>query len=121
MTQQQMQELLNVPERTLRDWKKGNRAKLYQLLKTLDYNQAQQLLNMSNNNDLKKLLENEKYFTSLRDFEKTLYPTLVSGRDSSVWLKLAKDNTLSKEARARSAYIYSFLKESSTNLSVKKL
>ena len=93
MTQQQMQQLLNVPERTLRDWKKGNRAKLYQLLETLDYNQAEQLLNMSNNNDLKKLLENEKYFTSLRDFEKSLYQILVSGRDSSVWSKLAKDKS----------------------------
>ena len=64
MTQQQIQKLLNVPERTLQDWKKGNIAKLYQLLETLDYNQAEQLLNMTNNNDLKKLLENEKYFTS---------------------------------------------------------
>ena len=84
MTQQQIQKLLNVPERTLRDWKKGNRKKLYQLLETLDYNQAEQLLNMSNNNDLKKLLEKEQHFSSLRDFEKSLYQTLVSGRDSSV-------------------------------------
>ena len=119
MTQQQIQKLLNVPERTLRDWKKGNRAKLYQLLETLDYNQAEQLLNMTNNNDLKKLLENEKYFTSLRDFEKSLYQTLVSGRDSSVWLKLAKDNSLSKEARARSAYLYSFLTDRLVELSFK--
>ena len=119
MTQQQIQKLLNVPERTLRDWKKGNRAKLYQLLETLDYNQAEQLLNMTNNNDLKKLLENEKHFTSLRDFEKSLYQTLVSGRDSSVWSKLAKDNTLSKEARARSAYLYSFLTDRLVELSFK--
>jgi len=119
VTQQQIQQLLNVPERTLRDWKKGNRAKLYHLLETLDYNQAEQLLNMTNNNDLKKLLENEKYFTSLRDFEKSLYQTLVSGRDSSVWLKLAKDNTLSKEARARSAYLYSFLTNRLVELSFK--
>ena len=53
MTQQQIKELLNVSDRTLRDWKKGNRAKLYQLLESLDHNQAQQLLNMTNNNDLK--------------------------------------------------------------------
>ena len=119
MTQQQIKELLNVSDRTLRDWKKGNRAKLYQLLKTLDYNQAEQLLNMSSNNDLKKLLENEKYFTSLRDFEKSLYQILVSGRDSSVWLTLAKDNTLSKQARARSAYIYSFLTDRFIELSFK--
>ena len=119
LTQQQIHELLNVSERTLRDWKKGNRAKLYQLLETLDYNQAEQLLNMTNNNDLKKLLENEKYFTSLRDFEKSLYQTLVSGRDSSVWSKLAKDNTLSQEARARSAYLYSFLTDRLVELSFK--
>ena len=50
MTQQQMQELLNVPERTLRDWKKGDRKKLYQLLETLDYDKAEKLLNMSHNN-----------------------------------------------------------------------
>jgi len=84
----------------------------------LDYNQAEQLLNMSNN-DLKKLLENEKYFSSLRDFEKSLYQTLVSGRDSSVWAKLAKDTTLSKEARARSAYLYSFLTDRLIELSFK--
>lgn len=119
MTQKQMQELLNVPERTLRDWKKGNRAKLYQLLQSLDYSQAEQLLQMNNHNDLKKLLENEKYFTSLRDFEKSLYPILVSGRDSSVWSKLAKDNSLSKEARARSAYLYSFLTDNFIELSFK--
>ncbi|MCH9739282.1 MAG: hypothetical protein K0U38_00355 [Epsilonproteobacteria bacterium] len=117
MTQQQMQQLLNVPERTLRDWKKGNRAKLYQLLETLDYDQAEQLLNMSNNNDLKKLLENEQHFNSLRDFEKSLYQLLVSGRDSSVWLKLAKDTTLSLMARARSAYLYSFLTDKMVQLS----
>ncbi len=119
MTQQQIKELLNVSDRTLRDWKKGNRAKLYQLLESLDYNQAEQLLNMSNNNDLKKLLENDKYFSSLRDFEKSLYQTLVSGRDSSVWAKLAKDTTLSKEARARSAYLYSFLTDRLVELSFK--
>ena len=119
MTQQQMQELLNVPERTLRDWKKGNREKLYQLLETLDYDQAEQLLNMTNNNDLKKLLENEQHFDSLRDFEKSLYQLLVSGRDSSLWLKLAKDTTLSLIARARSAYLYSFLTDRLVELSFK--
>jgi hypothetical protein len=119
MTQQQIQQLLNVSERTLRDWKKGNRAKLYQLLKTLDYSQAEQLLNMSNNSDLKKLLENEKYFTSLRDFEKSRYPILVSGRDSSVWSKFAKDRSLSIEERDRSAYLYSFLTDRLVDLSFK--
>jgi len=56
MTQQQIKELLNVSDRTLRDWKKGNRA---------------------------------------------------------------KDTTLSKEARARSAYLYSFLTDRLVELSFK--
>jgi len=116
MTQQQIQKLLNVPERTLRDWKKGNRVKLYQLLETLDYDQAEQLLKMTDNNDLKKILENEQHFSSLRDFEKSLYKILVSGRDSSVWLRLAKDTKLSLMARARSAYLYSFLTDKMVQL-----
>ena len=119
MNQQQMHKLLNVPERTLRDWKKGNRDKLYKLLETLDYDTAQQLLNMSDNMDLKSLLENGQYFSSLREFEKSLYEVLVSGRDSKVWLELSKDTTLSKDARARSAYLYSFLTNKMTQLSFK--
>ena len=119
MNQQQMHTLLDVPERTLRDWKKGNRGKLYQLLETLDYESAQKLLNMNNNMDLKKLLENEQYYDSLRAFEKDLYEVLVSGRDSHVWLELSRDTSLSKEARARSAYLYSFLTNKMTQLSFK--
>lgn len=119
MNQQQMHKLLDVPERTLRDWKTGNRDKLYKLLETLDYNTAQQLLNMNNNNDLKRLLENERYYGSLRDFEKNLYEALVSGRDSKVWLELSRDTDLSKEARARAAYVYSFLTNKMTSLSFK--
>ena len=119
MNQQQMHKLLDVPERTLRDWKKGNRDKLYKLLETLDYDTAQQLLEMNDNMDLKKLLENGEYFSSLRDFEKSLYRVLVSGRDSKVWLELSKDITLSKGARARSAYLYSFLTNKMVQLSFK--
>ena len=119
MNQQEMHKLLDVPERTLRDWKKGNRDKLYKLLETLDYATAQQLLNMNDNMDLKNLLENKEHFDSLRAFEKSLYKILVSGRESKVWLKLSKDITLSKEARARSAYLYSFLTNKTTQLSFK--
>jgi len=119
MNQQQMHTLLDVPERTLRDWKKGNRGKLYQLLETLDYENAKKLLDMNNNMDLKKVLENENYYSSLRDFEKDLYEILVSGRDSRVWLELSRDTSLSKEARARSAYLYSFLTNKMTQLSFK--
>jgi len=110
--------VLGIPDRTLRDWKKGGRSKLYNLLETLDYEAAQELLNI-NNNDLRKLLENETNYTSLRSFEKDLYKVLVSGRDSKIWLKLSADNTLSKEARARAAYLYSFLTAKPIKLSFK--
>jgi len=119
MNQQQMHVLLDVPERTLRDWKNGNRGKLYQLLETLDYDSAKKLLDMNNNMDLKRVLENEQYYDSLRAFEKDLYMLLVSGRDSRVWLELSRDTSLSKEARARSAYLYSFLTNKMTQLSFK--
>ena len=109
MKQQQMQELLGIPERTLRDWKKNNRSELYKLLEAIDYNTAKKLLAQNNNADLKKLLENELYYSSERDFERDLYEVLVSGRSSDVWLKLSRDTTLSKAARARAAYLYSFL------------
>ena len=36
MTQQEISRLLDIPDRTLRDWKK-NRTRLYTLLKSLDY------------------------------------------------------------------------------------
>jgi hypothetical protein len=111
--------LLDVPERTLRDWKKGNRGKLYKLLETLDYENAKKLLDMNNNMDLKRVLENEQYYNSLRVFEKDLYALLVSGRDSRVWLELSKDTSLSKEARARAAYLYSFLTNKMTQLRFK--
>lgn len=119
MNQQQMHTLLDVPVRTLRDWKKGNRGKLYQLLETLDYETVEKLLGMSNNLDLIKLLENENNYSSLREFEKDLYEVLVSGRDSRVWQELAKDTNLSKEARARAAYLYSFLTNKMVQLAFK--
>ena len=39
MTQQQMSKLLDVSDRTLRDWK-SNRSRLYTLLENLDYNEV---------------------------------------------------------------------------------
>jgi len=117
MNQQQMHRLLGVPERTLRDWKKGKRETLYKLLESLDFETAQKLLQMHHNSDLKKLLENEVHYTALRVFEKDLYSVLVSGRDTKVWLELSRDTTLSKEARARAAYLYSFLTNKRVKLS----
>jgi hypothetical protein len=120
MNQQQMHRLLDVPERTLRDWKKGKRDKLYRLLESLDFEAARKLLEANNDQDLKKLLENELYYTSLREFEKDLYGVLVSGRDVKVWRKLSGDTTLSREARARAAYLYSFLTNKMVKLSFQK-
>lgn len=39
MTQQQISKLLDVPDRTLRDWKK-NRHRLYNLLESLEYDEV---------------------------------------------------------------------------------
>ena len=119
MNQQQVYRLLGVSDRTLRDWKKGKRNKLYMLLESLDYETAQKLLKMNNNMDLKRLLENEQYYSSLRDFEKDLYEVLVSGRDTKAWKDLSKDTSLSQEARARAAYLYSFLTNKMTKLTFK--
>lgn len=41
MTQQQMSRLFDVPDRTLRDWKKG-RKKLYAFLESLDYDEVKE-------------------------------------------------------------------------------
>lgn len=119
MTQKEMKELLGVSERTLRDWKKGKRGKLYKLLETLGADDARELLAAHNDDDLRKLLENEKYFTSSLDFERRLYPVLTSQRDASVWKKLARDTTLSLQARSRAAYLYSFLTDKPLKLGFK--
>ena len=44
MTQQQISKLLDVPDRTLRDWKKS-RQRLYSLLESLDYDEAKEKIN----------------------------------------------------------------------------
>ncbi len=119
MTQQQMHTLLDVPQRTLRDWKSGNREKLYALLETLDYDAVQTLLSMNSKETLVHLLENERYFSDYREFERTLYPLLVSNRDTKVWLSFSKDTSLSKVARSRSAYLYSFLTNKVVKLNFK--
>ena len=51
MTQQQISKLLDVPDRTLRDWKK-NRHRLYSLLESLGYNEAKQKINVVDTNDI---------------------------------------------------------------------
>lgn len=44
MTQQQISRLLDVPDRTLRDWKK-NRQRLYNLLESLEYGEVKEKIN----------------------------------------------------------------------------
>lgn len=51
MTQQQISKLLDVPDRTLRDWKK-NRQRLYTLLELLEYEEAKEKINAVDVNDV---------------------------------------------------------------------
>lgn len=51
MTQQQISKLLDVPDRTLRDWKK-NRQRLYTLLESLDYDEAKKKINAVDTDDV---------------------------------------------------------------------
>ena len=51
MTQQQISLLLDIPDRTLRDWK-NNRNKLYSLLESLDYADAKEKINGIDINDI---------------------------------------------------------------------
>ena len=51
MTQQQMSQLLDLPDRTLRDWKKG-RGRLYTLLETLSYDEVKNNIKVSDINDI---------------------------------------------------------------------
>jgi len=116
MTQTQMAKLLDVSDRTLRSWKK-NRNKLYTLLERLDADQSQELLLQKDNNHILKLLENQDYFQEYRAFESALFKVLVSKFDVNVLKKFAKETSLSKEARARAAYLYTFLTKISVKLS----
>ena len=118
MTQMQMNKLFNVDTRTLRNWKNGNRKELYNLLEALDLESAKKLLVQSDKSTYVKLLENENYYNSLLDFERELYPLLVN-RDVNVLKKYANDTSISKEARLRSAYLYSYLSKKPLNLRFK--
>jgi len=71
----------------------------------------------TNEKHLIALLENQKYFTSYRDFEAELFTYLTSGSSTEVLKKMAKNKNLSEEARARSAYLYTFLTNKPLKLS----
>jgi len=51
MTQQQISKLLDVPDRTLRDWKKS-RKRLYALLESLEYIDAKERINATDLDDV---------------------------------------------------------------------
>ncbi len=119
MTQQQINDLLGVSTRTLRHWKSNNRQDLYNLLEKLDYESAKSLLANNSHEDLKNILENEKYFTNQREFERKLYPLLTSGLDVTLLLKLSKDRILTFAARARAGYLYTFLTKKVAQLTFK--
>ena len=51
MTQQQISKLLDVPDRTLRDWKKS-RQRLYSLLESLEYEEAKEKINAVDADDV---------------------------------------------------------------------
>lgn len=51
MTQQQMSKLLDIPERTLRDWKSG-RSRLYTLLQSIEYQDAKDKINVVDIDDI---------------------------------------------------------------------
>ncbi|WP_368030597.1 hypothetical protein [Arcobacter sp. s6] len=63
MTQQQISKLLDVPDRTLRDWKK-NRQRLYNLLESLEYDEAKEKINAVDVNDI-IVFEPDKYSYNL--------------------------------------------------------
>ena len=62
MTQQEISRLLDIPDRTLRDWKKS-RSRLYSLLESLDYSQTKEKQSF---HDLKDtvVFNPEKYTTN---------------------------------------------------------
>jgi hypothetical protein len=81
---------------------------LKNLLDNLCPDRAKYLMKKANKQTFLRFLENEKHFDNLRDFERELYPLLLD-RDTKIWKKLANDETLSKQARMRSAYLYTYL------------
>jgi len=119
MTQQQIHELLGISTRTLRHWKSTNRKELYTLLEKLDYQSVQGLINNNSYEEIIHILENEDYYNDQREFERKLYDILTSKIDVNILLKLSKDRTLSLKARARAAYLYSFLTKKVAQLNFK--
>ena len=62
MTQQEISRLLDIPDRTLRDWKKS-RSRLYSLLESLDYDETKEKQSFQDINDI-VIFNPEKYTTN---------------------------------------------------------
>lgn len=89
MTQQQISKLLDVPDRTLRDWKKS-RQRLYSLLESLDYNEAKEKINAVDIDDVvifdpKKYSRNLFWQTNERSEQKvySIISNYLSGMDEN--------------------------------------
>lgn len=108
MKQIEMSNLFGISIKNLQDLKNNNN-KLYLFLKAIDYNETKYVLENLNNEDVFKLINNENYFDNYRVFEEALFNYLVSKKDVNILKKFAKNNSLSKTARTRSAYLYTFL------------
>ncbi|WP_434579784.1 hypothetical protein MLC52_07020 [Sulfurimonas sp. NW15] len=63
MTQQQISRLIDVPDRTLRDWKK-NRHRLYNLLESLEYDEVKQKIGAVDTDDV-VVFDPKAYSTNL--------------------------------------------------------
>jgi len=61
MTQQEISRLLDIPDRTLRDWKK-NRTRLYTLLESLDYDETKKKQSFHDTSDT--VIFNPKKYTT---------------------------------------------------------
>lgn len=104
MNNKQIKEIFNIDKKEVKKFNKN----LYQLLENLDIEVAKELTLKRTKEQYIKVLENDKYYTSQLDFEKELYPMLLS-RNYFLWKRYTEDKSLSKEARQRSAYLYTYL------------
>ena len=97
------------------------RLQMYNEMLTLENQELREELKSfkepQNEEHIKMLLENQNTFTSYRDFEEELFKHLTSRGSTDVLKKMAKNTDLSKEARARSAYLYTFLTNKPLKLS----
>jgi len=97
MTQQEISRLLDIPDRTLRDWKK-NRSRLYTLLESLDYAETKEKQSFQDTNDV-VIFNPKKYTTNCfwqtnKTSSQTVYSIIynyLSLMDSSDIKQICKD------------------------------